>query len=82
MQPLNGVKTLPLTKFSLSVLSDLRIAPQPTQEVNPGVVDRLLRGALVRTVDLPSPYKAHKGGNCPHLQITDAGRALVSKGLK
>ena len=74
MLPLNGTKTHPLSTFALGVLRDLIGTPKPRQEVNPGVVDRLMRESLVEIVDLPSPYKAHKGGACAHLQITDAGR--------
>lgn len=28
---------------------------------------------LAELVDLASPFKAHRGGTCPHLRITQAG---------
>ena len=71
-------KTRPLTAFAQGELRDLLRGTKPRQEVNPGVVDRLLRGMLVELVDLPSPYKSHRGRDCPHLKITDAGRAIAA----
>lgn len=77
MKPLNGEKTHPLTLHSLDVLTMINTRPMPRQEVNPGVANRLEREALVETVDLPSPYKVHKGGMCAHLKITPAGRSRL-----
>lgn len=77
MLPLNGNKTHPLSDFARGVLRDLASAPKPRQEINAGVVDRLMRESLVEIVDLPSPYKSHKGGACAHLKITDAGRVAA-----
>ena len=48
--------------------------PIPRQEFNPGTADRFLRGDLVDVVDLPSPYKVHKGANIQFFKINDAGR--------
>lgn len=75
---LNGGQTRPLTEAAKVALWSLAAAPQPRQEFNPGVRDRLTREDLAAEVDLPSPYKSHKGRNCPHLQITDKGRAALS----
>lgn len=74
MKPLNGNKTHPLTEFARQELKRISQAPVPSQTVNPGVINRLLRGNLIQLVQLPSPYKKHKGKNCEHLQITEAGR--------
>ena len=75
--PLNGKKTHPLSAHALEELRNIARAPEPKSGVNPGVVDRLTREDLVEVVDLPSPFKAHKGGTCPHLRITDAGIAVL-----
>lgn len=65
--PLNGTKTHPLSKHALGVLDRLKAGPIPAQEINPGVVNRLLRGDNVELVNLPSPYK--KGGSVSHLRL-------------
>lgn len=76
--PLNGTKTHPLSEHALAELQDIASAPVPRVAVNPGVANRLLSEALVEAVQLPNPFKAHKGGNCEHLRITDAGRAALA----
>jgi hypothetical protein len=53
--------------------------PLPRCGINPGIVNKLLSEGLARSVQLPSPFAAHKGGDCEHLEITDAGRALLDK---
>lgn len=73
---LNGGRTRPLSDFARSELASLQRRPRPRQDINAGVVDRLLRGAFVEIVSLPSPYKTVKG-NVEHLQITNAGRRAV-----
>ena len=78
-KPLNGTKTHPLTPHATGVLREISQAPQPQQAVNPGVVNRLLRESLVELVQLPSPYKKHKGSEIAFLQITAAGRAALSR---
>ena len=77
MKPLNGEKTHPLSTHALSVLRQLAQEPMPTSALNPGVVSRLLCEDLVELAQLPSPYKAHKGDDCNHLRITDAGRRTI-----
>jgi hypothetical protein len=74
MLPMNGIKTHPLSAHALAELRDIAAAPVPRCAVNPGVANRLEREGLVRGVEIKSPYKAHKGGTCLHLEITDAGR--------
>lgn len=71
---LNGGKTRPLTAHALEELGNIAKSPVPQCAVNPGVTDRLLREDLVTIESLLSPYKVHKGGKCPHLVVTDAGR--------
>lgn len=75
--PLNGTKTHPLTPAAYTVLTRLAEAPLPKPEVNPGVVNRLEREALIELVNLPSPYKS-KPGLYLHLKITPAGLAALS----
>lgn len=78
MTPLNGTKTHPLSKHAIDTLRNLSLAPLPRVGMNPGVVNRLLREALVEEVLLPSPYKLHKGRVITHLRVTDAGKAKIS----
>lgn len=79
--PLNGTKTHPLTHHALSELRLIVAHPVPSQDVNPGVVNRLLREALVECVQLPSPFKSHKGRLIEHLKATEAGRLRAHGGL-
>jgi hypothetical protein len=79
MKPLHGEKTHPLSAHALAELREMLRAPEPRCGVNPGVADRLLREALVESVDLPSPFPTHKGRRIEHLRITDAGRAAIAK---
>ncbi len=82
LEPLNGTKTHPLTQHAFDVLEALGVrGAKPSQEVNPGVVNRLMREGFVELVDKPSPYKTHKGRSIPYLQITAAGRARLHKGV-
>lgn len=78
--PLNGQKTHPLTPHALEVLRRLvQFGPQPAQEINAGVVNRFARESLVDRVQLPSPYKTHKGRKIDFLQINAAGRAALTR---
>lgn len=79
IEPLNGVKTHPLTDHARGELADIARAPKPSQSVNAGVANRLLREALVEIVMLPSPFKTHKGRNISYLKITDAGLTTLSQ---
>ena len=82
LPPLNGEKTHPLTDHAIGVLREISRDPIPSNEVNPGVLNRLFRESLVKFVMLASPYKTHKGKLIRFLQITDAGRlALSSRGI-
>lgn len=51
----------------------------PAQEINPGVVNRLLREDLVEWVELRSPYATHKGRSIPHLKASAAGVAAAGR---
>src|ERR1044072_1501777 len=77
--PLNGTKTHPLSQHALSKLLSAARKPFPFQDLNPGVRDRLLREDLVEIVQLPSPFKAHRGATIAHVKIPDAGRAALVK---
>lgn len=66
--PLNGTKTHPLSEGAKSVLARLERGPLPAQELNPGLVNRLLRERYVELVMLPTPYKT-KVGKIPHLRL-------------
>lgn len=65
-----------LTSAAFDALRDMERKPVPRQEVNPGLVQRLLRDALATCVELESPYATVRK-KVTHLQITDAGRAAV-----
>ena len=78
MVPLNGTKTHPLSPHARGKLLEISGRPMPPQEVNPGVVNRLLREKLVETVDMPSPYKKDRGRDIPHLAITAAGLSALA----
>jgi len=78
IKPLNGTKTHPLSDFAREVLRSLCVSAKPCQQVNPGVVNRLMRENLIEIVQLPSPYKKTKG-NISHMKITKAGRAAIDK---
>lgn len=81
LPPLHGTKTHPLTASTRADLERLNHeGPLPVQVFNPGAVNRLLRGGLVRTVMLPSPYKTHKGRNLAHLTITGEGISELGDG--
>ena len=54
---LNGGNTRPMSATAREMLAKIKVAPIPAQEINPGVVDRLLREGCVELVNLPSPYK-------------------------
>ena len=77
MKPLNGTKTHPLSAHALAELRNIQTRPEPRIGVNPGVVNRLLREDLVELVQLPSPFKSHRGGVTEHLRITEAGRKVL-----
>lgn len=77
MTPLNGEKIHPLTAHAKGVLRLLSCDPRPSQEINPGVIRRLLCEGLIEIVDLESPYKTHKGGTCKHARITRLGRSAL-----
>lgn len=70
-KPLNGEKTHPLSPFAQSVLISLRSGPIPRSDLNPGIVDRLLREGCTEIADLPSPYRTHKGKLIPHLRLIE-----------
>lgn len=82
MKPLNGTKTHPLSEYALERLREIGQRPRPSMSLNPGVIDRLLRGELVEIVQLPSPFKKHDGKNCSHLKITEAGLKLIDPAPK
>jgi hypothetical protein len=77
MEPLHGRKTHPLSEHALEELRSIEREPIPRLSVNPGVANRLLREALVESVLLPSPFKAHQKRPLEHLQITGVGRARL-----
>lgn len=76
--PLHGRKTHPLSAHALSVLDDLAKGPIVSSKLNAGVVNRLLREALVRLESRPSPFASHAGRNVKVnvLVITEAGERV------
>lgn len=77
---LNGGTTRPLTAAAWTWLASIAESPRPLSGINPGIRDRLTRtpDPLCERVDLPSPFRIHRGAPCPHLRVTDAGRAALS----
>ena len=79
MLPLDGIKTHPLSDHAWSVLRMLaHDGDMPTQLINAGVVNRLLREALVSVYLAPTPYRTRKG-NINWLQITQAGLSRLQE---
>lgn len=78
IMPLNGTNTHPLSPHARSELASLD-APRPTQQINPGVINRLMRDNLIEIVSLPSPYASHRGRPIQHAVITAAGRAVLQE---
>ena len=70
-------KPATLSADAKGVLLDVAYSPLPTQAMNPDVLDRLLRDALIEITWRPSPYTTHDGKKIQFAQITDAGRALA-----
>lgn len=77
VQPLNGKKTHPLSDHAKGVLRELMNGPIVMREINPGVMNRFKREDLVEVVQLPSPYKSHKGADTDWVRITEAGKAAI-----
>lgn len=67
LTPLNGTKTHSLSVLAQGTLRRIQTTLVPCQEINPGVVNRLLQTGLVEIVSAPSPYRMHKGRPIPHL---------------
>jgi hypothetical protein len=78
MIPLNGTKTHPLSAHAIDELRNIARSPEPIVGINPGVINRLMRENLVEIVQLPSPFKTHKGRPVGHLRITNAGRERLA----
>ncbi|MHB1702240.1 MAG: hypothetical protein ACYCSN_19320 [Acidobacteriaceae bacterium] len=70
-----------MTPHALGVLREIAQKPLVRLSVNPGVSAPLIRDGLVEDVWMPSPFKAHKGRSCAHLQIT-VGRTFLKKGME
>lgn len=68
----------PLSDFALDALRTLARTSRPSQEFNPGVVNKLLREGLVVVQSRPSPYATGRGQPIGFLLITAAGRARVA----
>ena len=77
MQPLNGTQTHPLSETAKAALRGMTLAPVPRNTLNPGVANRLLRGGLVGSAMLTSPYKNHMGKDIEHFRITAAGKEVI-----
>lgn len=68
-------KPRPLSRHALAELANIIRKPEPCVGINPGVRHKLTGEGLAEIVELPSPFAAHKGGNCQHLKATKAGVA-------
>lgn len=71
------MKTHPLSRHALDVLTRIAAAPIPRLLVNPGVRARFEREGLVNEVLLPSPFAKDKGDPYPHYTLSAAGRAVL-----
>jgi len=78
MKPLNGQITHPLSAHAIEQLQTIAKHTVPCSSVNTGVGNRLMRDHLIDIVDLQSPFKLHKGRNCPHYRITEAGKLAIA----
>lgn len=67
----------PLSEHAFDILRRLTFGPIPSQQINPGVVDKFHREGLSVTIQAPSPYKKHKGSSINHEQLTGLGRARL-----
>lgn len=70
--------TRPLTPHAKERMRDMLRAPLPLPEVNAGLYRKLTEEGLAKVIGYASPYAKHKGGTCPHLTLTDAGKALAA----
>lgn len=68
----------PISDHAESVLRDL---PLSSQAINPGVRGVLLMHGYATIVQLPSPYKKHKGASIDHYDVTDKGRRFLKDGI-
>lgn len=78
---------IPLSPTAWNALESLARGEFPAQQVNPGVVSKLVSHGLATSVQRPSPYASHKPGTqVAFLQITDKGReeleARAQNGVK
>lgn len=78
LKPLNGETTHPLSEKAVAQLWALAEAPQPRLEINPGLMNRLLREDLVKVTSKASPYRIHKGRNISWVCLTPLGRARLA----
>jgi hypothetical protein len=59
----------------------LRSLPLPAQEINPGARGRLLQAGYAEIVDMPSPYKKHRGALIPFYAVSEKGRRYMKDGI-
>ncbi len=77
--PLNGTQTHPLSAHAMDALRSIERHARPPQEINAGVINRLMREALIEIVYRPSPYKTGRGRSISFAQITAAGLAEIAR---
>jgi hypothetical protein len=63
----------PLSAHAYAELIEMASAPVPCFSMNPGVRRKLTQEGLAEIVQLTSPFRAHKGARCAHMDITQAG---------
>ena len=79
MEPLNGKKIHPLSEHAIGVLREIaQDGPRPAQEINAGVIRRLLCEDLITLSMRPSPYRT-RSGSVQYAEITAQGRDLLSR---
>lgn len=79
--PSFGVKTHPLTPHALDALVDLHeLGAKPAQELNSGLINRLLRESLIVLEERLSPYRSHKAGTkIQRVVLTAEGKARADQ---
>ena len=68
----------PLSRLAWDCLAAASREPYPSQEINFGIADKLVRMGYAEYQDRPSPYKSHRAGQTvPFLVVTAWGRLAL-----
>lgn len=64
--------TRPLSKHAREVLASLGGSGRPSQDINPGVVNKLVSEGLAELYEAPSPYRTKAGTRCTWIRAKAA----------